>query len=122
MNTQQIPNCINILLGTLPIRNLFGCYNFDLTPYGINAYCTSIEPYKIVIFWKTKFSEKRMAIQVDIPTYERKHPEKLEATSFGLFTVFEYTKIEACSTTEINWDYFKSKFVDACLELYRHCA
>ncbi len=117
MNTVEPTNCINILLGTVPFKDLFMCSNFDLTPYRIDAYCTTIKPYRIAIFWK----DNSKAIQVEIPTYEKKHPEKLEATSFGLFTVHEYTKIEAYSTTEINWDYFKSKFIDACLELHRHC-
>jgi hypothetical protein len=119
MNTVETPNCINTLLGTVPIRDLFMCNNFDLTRFGINAYCTTINPYRIAIFSK---GIERKAIQVEIPTYEKKHPEKFDATSFGLFHVFEYTKRESYSTTEINWEGFKSKFIDACLELQRHCA
>jgi hypothetical protein len=95
------------------------CTNFDLTRFGINAYCTTINPYRIAIFSK---GVERKAIQVEIPTYDKKIPEKFEATSFGLFNVFEYTKQEAYSTTEINWEGFKSKFIDACLELKRYCA
>jgi hypothetical protein len=119
---QQNGNLIYNLLGTVPIQDLFMCSNFDLTPYGMDAYCSTVKPYRIAIFWNTKPNEERKAVQVEIPTYEKKHPEKLEATSFGLFTVHEYTKREAYSTTEIDWECFKSKFVDACLELHRHCA
>lgn len=122
MNNHRNGNLLYNLLGTVPIQDLFMCSNFDLKPYGIDATCSTVRPYRIAIFWNTKQGEERKAIQIEIPTYEKKHPEKLEATSFGLFTVLEYTKREAYNTTEIDWDGFKSKFIDASMELHRHCA
>ena len=118
---KQNGNFANTMLGAVPIRELFMCSNFDLKPYGMDAWCSTVNPYRLAIFWRTELGKERKAIQVQIPTYEKNHPEKLEATGYGLFTVWEYTKREAYSTTEIDWEGFKSKFVDACLELKRHC-
>jgi hypothetical protein len=111
----------NAVLSAVPIERLIMCNNFDLKPYGLNAWCSMMDMNKLVIFWNTKHMEERKAIQVHVPTYEVKHPEKLEATSWSMFKVWEYTKREAYTTTEIDWEGFKSKFVDACLELKRHC-
>ena len=121
MNNHRNDNLLCDLLGTLPIQELFMCSKFDLKPYCLDAYCTTINPYRLAIFWNTKQGEERKSIQIEIPTYEKKHSEKLEATLFSLFKVHEYTKREAYSTTEIDWNYFKSKFTDACIELHRHC-
>jgi hypothetical protein len=110
------------LLSAVPIGQLIMCHNFDLKPYGMNAWCSMIDMYKLVIFWNTYRGKERRAIQVHVPTYEVKHPEKLEATSWSMFKVWEYTKREAYTTTEIDWEGFKSKFIEACLELKRHCA
>ena len=104
-------------LKTIPIDKLFLCNNFDLTPYGINAYCTTINIYTIRICLN---GINKVAINVDIPTYEINHPEKYEATKFSIFNVFEYTKRESYSTTEINWNLFKSKFISACLDLIKY--
>lgn len=123
MSNHSNGNLLYNLLDTVPIQDLFMCSNFDLNPYGMDAYCSTVnKPYIIAIFWNTKQGEERKAIQIEIPTYEKKHPEKLEATSFGLFTVVEYTKREAYNTTEIDWTAFRLKFIDTAMELHRHCA
>lgn len=110
------------LLSSVPIESLFMCHNFDLTPYGIDAWCSTIRPYRLAIFLRTKPDAERKAIQVQIPTFDIKHPEKIEATKFSMFNVLEYTKHKAYTSTEIDWKRFKSNFVEACLELKKHCA
>jgi len=105
------------MLNLVPIKELFMCSSFDLEPYGMNAHCSVIGPYRLAIFWKAKQGEQGKAIQVQIPTYEINHPEKLVATEFGFFCVLEYTKREAYSTTEIDWEGFRLKFIDACVKL-----
>jgi len=107
----------NMMLNEVPIEQLAMCNNFDLKPYGLDAWCSIIEPYRLAIFLRTKQGEERRAIQIQIPTYEEKYPEKLEATGYGLFIVSEYTKREAYTVTRINWESFKSQFITAAIEL-----
>jgi len=74
-----------------------------------------------VRFFNKDKTGKMLAVSIDIPYYEKEHPEKMEATKYNIFTVFEYTKREAYTTREIDWNYFKEKFKDALIELYKHC-
>jgi hypothetical protein len=104
-------------LTEIPIEELFMCNNFDLLPYGINAWCYCHNPYRLVIQMKTNPQEPTKAIQIDIPTYKIEHPEKLIATKQTLFTVLEYTKQNAHTTLEIDWERFKTRFINACNKL-----
>lgn len=66
-------------------------------------------------------ARQTIAISIDIPYYNKNHPEKMEATSFNMFAVFEYTKREAYTTQEIDWLSFKEKFNECLLKICRHC-
>lgn len=62
-----------------------------------------------VRFFKRVDGETK-AISLDIPYYTKQHPEKLEATKWSLFSVFEYTKRDAYTSEEVDWASFKNKF------------
>lgn len=60
---------------------------------------------------------KTLAISMDIPYYDKHHPEQIKATKFNIFTVLEYTKYEAYTTQKIDWISFKRKFKECLLKL-----
>lgn len=109
-------------LSAVPIEQLLMCSGFDLKPYGMDAWCSMVEPYLLVIFWRAKQGEERKAIQVQIPTYEKYHPEKIEAETAGIFMTGSFIRHKEYHTKEVDWEGFKSKFITACLELKRQCA
>ena len=50
------------------------------------------------------------AVSIDIPYNTVIHPEKLVATKYSMFNVFEYTKVLAVSTKEVDLKLFQLKF------------
>lgn len=74
-----------------------------------------------VRFFNRDRDGKMLAISINIPYYERKHPEKMISTKYNMFSVFEYTKQDSYTTKEIDWYSFKEKFKSSLLELCKHC-
>lgn len=79
---------------------------------------SDMETVKFLSFDK---NNNRAAIHFNVPYYDKSHPEKLVATSYNMFTVFEYTKEDAHTSKEIDWMAFKHKFNECLTELYKYC-
>jgi hypothetical protein len=110
-----------LTLQDVPIEELVTCLHFDLSPYGIDAWCSTTGlDNKLAIHKRTGLNEERLSIQLDIPVYQVKHPEKYEATKFGFFAVREYTKREAHTEERVSLPLFKKMFIEACLKLNKH--
>lgn len=67
------------------------------------------------------FEDGRLkGISFTIPYYNKYHPEKMVATSFGMFgNVLEYTKEKSYSSQEIDWHRSKIKFNECLIKICR---
>jgi hypothetical protein len=94
--------------------------NFSLKELtGLDIYMVG-DMQKVRLFRRYEDGQTR-AISLNIPYYDKHHPEKMEATKFNMFAVFEYTKRESYTTQEIDWTSFKGKFNECLLKLCRYC-
>lgn len=99
---------------TLPTaEDIYLKYHFDLKPFcGKDMYLTS-EIDKLTIYKVLDERYNRRAITISVPRFEKKHPERLVATEYNMFAVFEYTKVKEYTSEEIDWYKFNTEFVNA---------
>ena len=91
------------------IPNIINCSGLDLTPCcGHEIYAYS--DFEKVTLHKRRLSGERRAIQFKIPTYTEHYPAKLEATSYNMFIVFEYTLHKERTSTRIDYEELERKF------------
>lgn len=74
---------------------------------------------KTIRFFRHIERNQVIAISLNIPYYKKYHPERMMATEFNMFTVFEYTKQDAYTTQEIDWQSLKVKFNECLLKICR---
>lgn len=119
--TKKESNNANVLLYAVPddICTKLFMNRIDLKPYCGKDIVVNSDMEKVV-FYRTYENGQRQAIQFKIPTFEKEHPAKMEATKYSFRIVYEYTMRKEYTTTEIDWYGFKSKFLECFETLLRH--